>query len=296
MKKFLKITNSESLSIYFIMKKVLGKIKSFFMFVSLDYSFILIFILALFLESYRAYFLYVVFIILHELCHLFVAKRLGYLPKKLKLTFFGASLEGFDDFLLADEIKIVLAGPLFNLFAIIVCYLSFWFYPESYEFLNDVLMVNKSILLFNILPIFPLDAGRFLLCLFSIKDGRGSALKIVKVISFIFVGVLFFVSLFVFFFNLNLTLGFVAINLCVLIFESTKGTSFKREILLEKKLKRLGKGLRQKVIYVKRSTKYHSLLKFIDGDNYFVFIFVDDNFIETGRLDEKTLLETLGFI
>lgn len=278
------------------MKKVLDRIKSYFAFVNLDYSFILILILSIFLESHRVYFLYVVFIILHELSHLFVARRLGYFPKKLKLTFFGASLEGFDDFLLADEIKIVLAGPLFNLFVIIICYLSFWFYPESYEFLSDVLLVNKSILLFNILPIFPLDAGRFLLCLFSIKSGRRAALKRIKTISFFVVGVVFFVSLFVFFFDFNLTLGFVAINLCVLIFESTEGTSFKREILLEKKLKRLGKGLRQKVIYIKQNTKYYSLLKFIDGDNYFVFVFVDDNFVEIERLDERSLLENLGFI
>lgn len=272
------------------------KLKSLFEFIKMDYSFLFIAVLSFIIEEFKIYSIYIIFIILHELCHLFVARRLGYFPKKLKLTFFGASLEGFDDFLLADEIKIVLAGPLFNLFVIIVCYLSFWFYPESYEFLNDVLLVNKSILLFNILPIFPLDAGRFLLCLFSIKNGRRVALKRTKMISFIVVGVVFFVSLFVFFFQLNLTLGFVAINLCILIFESTEGTSFKREILLEKKLKRLGKGLRQKVIYVKQNTKFHSLLKFIDGDNYFVFIFVDDDFAETGRLDEKTLLENLGFI
>ena len=38
--------------------------------------------------------------------HFLVAKKLGYIPNKIRLTFFGASLEGYDDFLISDEIKI----------------------------------------------------------------------------------------------------------------------------------------------------------------------------------------------
>ena len=54
-------------------------------------------------------------------------------------------LEGNDDFLISDEIKIVLAGPLFNFFVAIFCYLCFWFEPETYIFLYDTKMFKRRV-------------------------------------------------------------------------------------------------------------------------------------------------------
>ena len=284
------------LSIYFIVLRIKSLFWHIFSFVKIDYSFILLLFLALILESIHVYFLYVLFIILHELSHLFVARKLGYFPEKLKLTMFGASLEGFDDFLLKDEIKIIFAGPVFNLLVVIFCYLMFWFYPESFEVLQDVLMVNLSILGFNLLPIFPLDAGRLVLCFSSVKKGRIQGVKFVKNLSMFFVVILFSLSILSMFVVLNFALGFTAINLCVLLFESSKGTSFKREVVFRKKLQRLNKGIVQKVVYVPSFYSNQLLLKFIDGEHYFIFIFVDDCFVECKRIEEKELLKDLGFI
>ena len=282
--------------IYFSVKVNFKKCMKYFEFVKIDYSFFLLLVLALFLDTIFTYFLYVVFIILHEICHLLVARRLGYLPKKLKLTMFGASLEGFDDFLLGDEIKIVLAGPLFNFFIVITCYLLFWFYPESYEFLNVILFVNESILFFNLLPIFPLDAGRLVLCFASMKKGRNHGLKFVKKLSLILVLLLFGVSVFSIFFVFNFALGFASINLCLLLFQSSSGTSYKREILLRRKIKRLAKGIPEKCVFVFKDYPKKLLLKFIDAEHYFTFVFVDENFKEIDRISERGLLEDLGFI
>ena len=185
------------------------KILSFFKF---DFSFLFLFLLALFLDEIKIYFMYVIFIILHELSHFFVAKKLGYLPEKIHLTFFGASLEGYDDFLFCDEIKIVFAGPIFNLIVIIFCYLSFWFNPETYNFLNDILIVNWSILLFNILPIFPLDMGRILLAFYSKNNMRLDAIFKVKRLSFLIIIFMFILFLMSFFFDYNFSFGFVCVN------------------------------------------------------------------------------------
>lgn len=272
------------------------KMIDIFSFVKIDYSFFVLLILFWLLGELRLVFIYFFFLISHEISHLIVAKKLGYFPKRLKLSAFGASLEGFDDFLISDEIKIVLAGPIFNLVAIVLCYLSFWFYPESFCFLNDILFVNQTIFLFNMVPIFPLDAGRLLLCFISQKVGRRKAVKIVKKISFYLIILMFILSLVSFFFYFNFTLGFVALNLCILLFESASGTSFKREVLLRKKIERLGKGVSQKTIYVDEFYPVQFLLKFIDGEHYFVFVFVDKNFEEKRRLDEFKVLKQLGFI
>lgn len=278
------------------MKRFRSKLKSFFQFFKVDYSFVCLLILMCLLDMLKFYVLYIIFILLHELSHLLVAKHLGYLPKRLKLTVFGAALEGFDDFLVLDEIKIVFAGPLFNLVIVVLCYLCFWFQPESYEYLYDVLIVNQTILLFNVLPIFPLDFGRVLLSLCSIKNGRREAVKIIRKVSFFFMIVLFICSIFIFLFSLNLSLGLACVNLCILLFESTSGTSFKREIVLRKKLKRLNRGVAQRIIYVNANLDEKFLLKFIDGDYYYVFVFVDESFRELKRIEEFELLKNLGFI
>lgn len=278
------------------MKNFRKKIIEIFHFVKLDFSFLFLFGLLLLLGMGKVFLLYVVFIVLHELSHLLVARKLGYFPKQLKLTIFGAALEGFDDFLVLDEIKIVIAGPLFNLMVVVLCYLSFWFMPESYEYLNEILLVNQTILVFNILPIFPLDMGRLLLSFCSIKNGRMQAVKKIKAFSFFFMAVMFVVSILVFLFSFNLSLGFACVNLCILLFESASGTSFKREIVFRKKMERLHNGITQKIIYVANDYSEKFLLKFIDGDHYYVFVFVDENFKELRRVDEFELMQKLGFI
>ena len=101
--------------------KKMRKILEFAKLFKMDFSFLFIFAIAILLDEFLVYFYFAAFTVLHELSHFFVAKKLGYYPKKIHLTFFGASLEGVDDFVLEDEIKIVLAGPIFN-FCVIVFY------------------------------------------------------------------------------------------------------------------------------------------------------------------------------
>ena len=151
-----------------------------FKFVKIDFSFFLILFIAIVIGEVKLYLCFVSFLVLHELSHFFVAKKLGYMASKIHLNFFGASLEGLDDFSISDEIKIVLAGPMLNVCVIIFCYLSFWFYPESYEYLNEVLLANIGIFMFNFLPIYPLDLGRIILTLFSKKYKREDSLKKTK--------------------------------------------------------------------------------------------------------------------
>lgn len=255
-------------------------------FIKIDYSFLLLLVLAYFLGELKFYFIYVLFIILHELSHFFIAKKLGYMPKKIHLSFFGASLEGCDDFSFYDEIKIVLAGPAFNFIIVVICYLSFWFEPETYIYFYDILIVNLSILLFNILPIFPLDGGRFLLANFSKKHNRVDALKKTKMISLYFILCVFLIFLISFFFKYNFTLGFVCVNLVILLFSNSKSTSYKRELFVLKKLNNLRLGLLEKTIYVNGDIENFKLFKFIDNSHYFKFIFLDKNGNKISEMSE----------
>lgn len=274
----------------------LRKNVKFLSFLKIDISFLLLFIIAYFLDEIRLYFLYVIFISIHELSHFFVAKKYGYLPEKIHFTFFGASLEGYDDFLFNDEIKIILAGPLFNFCMVIFCYLCFWFNPESYIVLNDVLIVNLSILIFNILPVFPLDFGRILLACFSKKHLRKRALEITKKISFFVLIFMFCLFLISFFFEYNFTFGFVIFNLARLLFSSTKETSYKRQFFVFRKLKLLKNGLLDRTIYVKQNTSLYNLFKFIDDGHYFNFVFLNEHGDIVDEISEIELYRKCEFI
>lgn len=272
-----------------IFRQILRKMKSIFKFLKIDFSFIVMLGLASVLGDLKLYFTFVVFLILHELTHFFVAKKLGYLAGKIRLNFFGASLEGLDDFVLSDEIKIVLAGPLFNLSVAIFCYLCFWFQPESYNYLQEVLTANLAILCFNFLPIFPLDCGRFLLALFSVHFSRAKSLKLARGISYFCVAIMFLLFVISMFVEFNFLLGFVAVNLLTLVIKSTNGTSYKRQLFAQRKYALIKKGLIERNIYVESETSKVFLFKYIDDYHFVNFIFVDKDFKRVSSMTEIEL-------
>ena len=267
-------------------KEKMRKMLNFANLFQIDFSFFLIFVLAFLIDEVKLCFCFSVSVIIHEMIHFFVAKKLGYYPKKIKLTFFGASLEGDDDFLLEDEIKIVLAGPFFNFCVVILCYLAFWFYPESYNFLYEILIANWSIFLFNFLPIYPLDFGRFLLAIFTKKYERKEALLKTKMCSYFFLMFMFILFLMSCFFEYNFSLGFVCVNLACLMFSSGKDTSYKRQLFAERKFERLKKGLIERTVYLKNDTPNYALFKHIDDYHFVSFVFLNEELDFVKRMSE----------
>ena len=139
-------------------------------------------------------------VMLHELGHAMLAKKLGYKLNKIYFLPYGASIS-FEDFAFqpADEIKIALAGPVTNLFLILFCVAIWWIFPESYLYTYSFVISNFVIAIFNFLPAFPLDGARVLIGLLSLKNKRKFAVKFVVIfnyfISFVLLA-LFVVSIF----------------------------------------------------------------------------------------------------
>ena len=276
-------------------KKILKKIKEKLSFWKIDFSFIFMFIFAFFMGEVTMFFTFVLFVILHELVHFLQAKKLGYLAKNIHLSFFGASLEGLDDFGIYDELKVILSAPLFNLSIVIFCYLCFWFYPESYNYLYEILIANLSIFIFNMLPIYPLDFGRIILVLFTKKFMRKTALKFTKIISFLFIVFLFFMFLTSLLFDYNFMLGLVCINLMNLLFKSSKSCSYKRELFVLHKAKLIRSGLLERNIYIGEQTPLYSLFKFIDDYHFVNFYFVSEDFKIKNSISELELYKSMGY-
>lgn len=101
-------------------------------------------------------------VLVHECGHAAMALRFGWTVKKIELLPFGgvAELDENGDDSFRRESAVILAGPLMNIGLALVgkflVLLPFWGVAQQEIFRNQ----NLAILLFNLLPIWPLDGGR----------------------------------------------------------------------------------------------------------------------------------------
>ncbi len=142
-------------------------------------------------------------VVLHEYGHALTARRYGIATRDIILTPIGgiARLEGMPANPL-HELAIAFAGPLVNLFiAALLVFPAFYFFPTELSHLKSVFLTGEleveeqlSIILrywlpallflnlvlagFNLLPAFPMDGGRILRALLSLRWSRLRATRI----------------------------------------------------------------------------------------------------------------------
>lgn len=174
-----------------------------------------VFIIILLLTGFSSVVLpYLIAITLHELAHAYVAKKLGYGLDKIWILPYGASIK-FKQFSFnpTDEIKIAIAGPLMNIILIIITVMLWWIFPSIYASTYLFVITNFSIVIFNMLPAFPLDGGRSLNCLLKLKLKTKTVYKISNYIN-LFLS-LSFLALFIIscFYKINFSFGLISIFL-----------------------------------------------------------------------------------
>ena len=134
-------------------------------------------------------------VILHELGHALTAKKFGVKTKNILLLPIGgvATLEKMPE-KPAQELWIALAGPAVNvviaiLLLLVVPVRSYFnfdsivleemlYEPTLQNFLFYLFIANVMLVVFNLIPAFPMDGGRVLRALLSFKLGRISATNI----------------------------------------------------------------------------------------------------------------------
>lgn len=106
-------------------------------------------------------------IFIHECGHLIAARYFGWEIKRLVIWPFGGVMETEDFYNrpTKEELIVTLAGPLQHIWVFgVIELLTYTTFPTVY--LDQLFWLNTMLLLFNILPILPLDGGRFLfLCI-----------------------------------------------------------------------------------------------------------------------------------
>ena len=158
--------------------------------------FVLLGVVLVYFNLSAMFLFYLVAILLHELGHALVAKKLGYKLNTITLMPYGTELSGEQTiFSFRDEILISLAGPFVNLVLIVLNLALWWMFPVYYYYTELFVVANLASLLFNLLPVFPLDGGRVLLSILSQKINRQKAYNLIKLFGII-IAVVFFVMFF----------------------------------------------------------------------------------------------------
>lgn len=141
--------------------------------VYLKYWFLILF---LFL-SVKIVFIAFISVLVHELAHTWVAKKLGYNVRQVYLDVFHGAAEidlGYQKNY-KDTLKIVAAGPLSNAALVLISssLLISGVIPEAFvSFTTMFIIINLFISVFNLLPIFPLDGGRITKAIFVNHFGK----------------------------------------------------------------------------------------------------------------------------
>lgn len=159
----------------------------------IDLKIFLFIILFYFSKQIEVYAMIMFFAILHEFGHLLAGLLLGMKPEKMEIMPYGVAISfkitqkdynkkiKNGNLLEIKKIIVALAGPMTNLFILLI---ATQLKINIFEGLM-VLYANLLLILFNLLPIYPLDGGRIVRGILHIFFGKRKAEKYTNRISFI---------------------------------------------------------------------------------------------------------------
>lgn len=154
----------------------------------MTYFFIFI---SMFMASFRILFYIFFLIIVHEIGHFLTAKLFGIELDKIYIYPLGGIAKFYMPYNFSNikELIILINGPLFQELAKIILVSLF---PKH---INIIVTYHYGILLFNLLPIYPLDGGKVINIFISLFKPFKTSMKITIYISYIFILLLFIISL-----------------------------------------------------------------------------------------------------
>jgi Zn-dependent protease len=139
-------------------------------------------------------------ILFHEYAHVWMAQRQFVRVAKVILLGFGAGAMLDPNDIIGQhkkELKIALAGPiasviLFVLFLVLFLLMMPFGILAASELVSSAMIfacvINLAVAIFNMLPLYPMDGGRVMNALLSMRMGGIKAVKISAIVTYIFSG------------------------------------------------------------------------------------------------------------
>jgi stage IV sporulation protein FB len=224
----------------------------------------------------------------HEGGHAAAAYIKGYQLTEITLMPYGAVLHGADAISKKDGLFIALGGPAVNLCLIILVLALWWLFPATYTFTEQFMHVNLSILLFNLLPVYPLDGARALLSLSKKPMRTLKRLKLSGIVLSVILLVLFIVSAF---FKINYTIGILAVMVYISATMGTDKENYKHIASLVPGLKNWTAPVVSEKILVSPNLRLMQLLRQIKPDKILTFEVRDESGKSITVLSESRLAE-----
>ena len=203
----------------------------------IDLKIFLFLIVFYFTKQVEIYVLIIIFAIIHEIGHLIAGLILGMKPESIELMPYGLSvsfrliprdynrkiLNG--NLLAIKKIVVALAGPFTNLITIIIVSNM----TINLFSLIIITYANLLLMIFNLLPIYPLDGGRVLKEVLHILIGKKEAEKYINTISFVSLIIITFIASIGIYYMKNISIFIIVIFLWTIY--------IKQDLMYKKKLK-----------------------------------------------------------
>ena len=189
----------------------------------IDLKIILVLIIFLFTGQLQTYFIIMFFCFWHELGHIGIAQILKMKLDKLEILPCGFSSSFYyklssnenmstNTCLPAYEIVVAMAGPIVSLIlAISFQYIDYIKISDTLR--QEIVYSNMLILIFNLLPLYPLDGGRILKNILCIRFGKIKSEYIMSKISYITIIILTIISSIAVYYFKNIAIFLVCIFL-----------------------------------------------------------------------------------
>lgn len=232
--------------------------------------------------------LFIIFI--HEFGHAAAASFFSWRVKKISILPFGgvAEMDEHGNRPLKEEAIVTLAGPIQHLWLIAVALLLNNAGVMSEFIFTHFIQFNLMIFMFNLLPIWPLDGGKFIFLWLSLRESFPKAFKQTLMISIIVVFIFTAFMLLIEPINLNLWIV-VSYIIFTLRYEWKQSRYIFIRFLMERYYGKKNELRKLKPLIVEADDLViHVLERFQRGYKHPIIVEKDGN--ETGSLDENELL------
>ena len=201
----------------------------------IDLKIIAVILIFLFTRQLKTYCIIMFFCFLHELGHIITAKlfkmrieKIEILPCGFSASFFSYNSSGFLKSFSMQELLVALAGPIVSL----ILALSFQYIDDTNFTIvtkQEIVYSNILILIFNLLPLYPLDGGRILKNILNIKLSRNNTENIINKVSSVTIILLTIVSSIAVYYFKNIAIFLV----CIFLWNIILSNKFKKNVKLD---------------------------------------------------------------